>query len=136
MSREPAPSPVADRAAARPAASRDVAPLPIVAMGPDGAREKADWVAVEEPMEIRAHGPGQEPASVAVTMRTTMAMPNPVPVTMKDRDAGFTASLSDPAMTAVWVTRAAPEPRVIKTAARISVGRAQLRLGPSELLKA
>jgi FdhD protein len=32
--------------------------------------ELADRLAAEEPLEIRAGGPGQEPASVAVTMRT------------------------------------------------------------------
>ena len=35
-----------------------------------GVRERTDWIVVEEPLEIRAHGPGQGPASVAVTMRT------------------------------------------------------------------
>ncbi len=34
------------------------------------ARERADTLATEEPMEIRAAGPGQEPVRVAVTMRT------------------------------------------------------------------
>jgi FdhD protein len=34
------------------------------------AHERADRLATEEPMEIRAGGPGQEPAAVAVTMRT------------------------------------------------------------------
>jgi FdhD protein len=34
------------------------------------ADERADRLATEEPMEIRAAGPGQEPVSVAVTMRT------------------------------------------------------------------
>lgn len=33
-------------------------------------RERTDWLAVEEPLEIRAGGPGQAPVSVAVTMRT------------------------------------------------------------------
>ncbi len=33
-------------------------------------RERPDRLATEEPMEIRAGGPGQEPARVAVTMRT------------------------------------------------------------------
>jgi len=32
--------------------------------------ERPDRLANEEPMEIRAHGPGQEPVSVSVTMRT------------------------------------------------------------------
>jgi FdhD protein len=37
----------------------------------DGARfDRTDRLATEEPMEIRAGGPGQEPASVAITMRT------------------------------------------------------------------
>jgi FdhD protein len=31
---------------------------------------RRDQLATEEPMEIRVHGPGQEPAPVAVTMRT------------------------------------------------------------------
>lgn len=35
-----------------------------------GLVERGDWVVVEEPLEIRAGGPGQEPISVAVTMRT------------------------------------------------------------------
>jgi FdhD protein len=34
------------------------------------AHERADRLATEEPMEIRAAGPGQVPISVAVTMRT------------------------------------------------------------------
>jgi FdhD protein len=38
----------------------------------DGERvaERPDKVVTEEPMEIRVHGPGQEPAALAVTMRT------------------------------------------------------------------
>ncbi len=35
-----------------------------------GSRSQPDWLAVEEPLEIRARGPGQKPSSVAVTMRT------------------------------------------------------------------
>src|SRR5262245_6182213 len=34
------------------------------------ARERADRLATEEPMEIRAGGPGEEPRPLAVTMRT------------------------------------------------------------------
>jgi FdhD protein len=34
------------------------------------AREVPDKLVTEEPMEIRLHGPGQEPAALAVTMRT------------------------------------------------------------------
>ena len=38
----------------------------------DGHRvvERPDKLATEEPMEIRVHGPGQEPRALAVTMRT------------------------------------------------------------------
>ena len=32
--------------------------------------DRADWLATEEPLEIRVQGPGQEPASVSITMRT------------------------------------------------------------------
>jgi FdhD protein len=35
-----------------------------------GVRERPDRLVTEEPMEIRAHGPGQEPEPLAVTMRT------------------------------------------------------------------
>jgi FdhD protein len=42
----------------------------LVVMDDTGMRERTDWVVVEEPLEIRAHGPGQAPVSVAVTMRT------------------------------------------------------------------
>ncbi|HYV59809.1 MAG TPA: formate dehydrogenase accessory sulfurtransferase FdhD [Acidimicrobiia bacterium] len=34
------------------------------------ARERADRLVTEEPMEIRVHGPAQEPAPLVVTMRT------------------------------------------------------------------
>jgi FdhD protein len=36
----------------------------------DSAREKSDRLVTEEPMEVRLHGPGQEPEPLAVTMRT------------------------------------------------------------------
>ncbi len=70
MSRETSPPPFTDPYAGRPAAPRDVAPIPIVRYGPEAATPGEDWVAVEEPLEIRARGPGQVPVSVAVTMRT------------------------------------------------------------------
>jgi FdhD protein len=58
--------PMADPAQIR----RSVTTTRIVAVR-DGARlERPDKLAGEEPMEIRAGGPGQEPSAVAVTMRT------------------------------------------------------------------
>jgi len=36
----------------------------------DAAREQPDHLVTEEPMEVRVHGPGQTPQSLAVTMRT------------------------------------------------------------------
>ena len=49
---------------------KNVTPVRVVALR-DGTRsERADALATEEPMEIRARGPGQEAVRVAVTMRT------------------------------------------------------------------
>jgi FdhD protein len=42
----------------------------VVRLDGRAARTARDRIAVEEPLEIRAAGPGQEPAQVAVTMRT------------------------------------------------------------------
>mgnify|MGYP001090141634 CR=1 FL=1 len=56
------------RAASHPA--REVERVATRSVGSEGAVDGYDWVAVEAPLEIRAWGPGQEPASVAVTMRT------------------------------------------------------------------
>jgi FdhD protein len=42
----------------------------VLRVGPDGARRRPERLVTEEPMEIRAHGPGEEPAPVVVTMRT------------------------------------------------------------------
>ena len=49
---------------------RNVAAARVTAVRAEERSERADRLAAEEPMEIRAGGPGQEPASVAVTMRT------------------------------------------------------------------
>ena len=49
---------------------RNVTPTRVLAVDPKGASERSDTLATEEPMEIRAGGPGREPESVAVTMRT------------------------------------------------------------------
>jgi FdhD protein len=47
-----------------------VARARVVGVRHGAARERDDRLAVEEPMEVRAGGPGQEPVQVAVTMRT------------------------------------------------------------------
>jgi len=49
---------------------RNVATARVTTVRAEERFERADRLAAEEPMEIRAGGPGQEPASVAVTMRT------------------------------------------------------------------
>src|SRR5437773_6557951 len=36
----------------------------------DRARERPDRLVTEEPMEIRVHGPGEDPTPLVVTMRT------------------------------------------------------------------
>ncbi len=48
----------------------DVASVRVLSVAGESARERLDWLAVEEPLEIRAHGPGETPSSIAVTMRT------------------------------------------------------------------
>ncbi|MDQ1518060.1 MAG: FdhD protein, partial [Actinomycetota bacterium] len=53
-----------------PPVRRTVTPTRAVAWRDGKAIERPERLATEEPMEIRAGGPGQEPASVAVTMRT------------------------------------------------------------------
>jgi len=42
----------------------------VCAVDGDAVRDRPDKVVTEEPMEIRLHGPGQEPDALAVTMRT------------------------------------------------------------------
>ena len=49
---------------------RSVQPAQVTVIEDGRRRTVPDRLATEEPMEIRAHGPGQEPVSVAVTMRT------------------------------------------------------------------
>jgi FdhD protein len=49
---------------------RTVTPVRVVAVRPDHHLDLPDRLATEEPMEIRASGPGQSPQPVAVTMRT------------------------------------------------------------------
>ncbi len=49
---------------------KNATPARVVTVRAGRRSERADVVASEEPMEIRAHGPGQEQVRVAVTMRT------------------------------------------------------------------
>lgn len=49
---------------------RAVQPAQVTILEAGRRRTVPDRLAAEEPMEIRAHGPGQDPVSVAVTMRT------------------------------------------------------------------
>ncbi|MEZ4294659.1 MAG: formate dehydrogenase accessory sulfurtransferase FdhD [Polyangiaceae bacterium] len=48
----------------------DTSRVEIVAVRGDSIDAREDLVAAEEPMEIRAEGPGRPPARIAVTMRT------------------------------------------------------------------
>jgi len=56
-------------ASAEPA-RRNATPVRVLAVREGGRSERADTLATEEPMEIRAQGTGQEAVQVAVTMRT------------------------------------------------------------------
>jgi FdhD protein len=60
------PQAIGDRADLR----RNTTSVRVVAVRDGSASTRPDRLATEEPMEIRAGGPGQEPDSVAVTMRT------------------------------------------------------------------
>jgi len=62
--------PLPVRQAAEPLAARATVRAEVLVVGDREAHEQVDWLASEEPLEIRAHGPGQKPVSVAVTMRT------------------------------------------------------------------
>jgi FdhD protein len=53
-----------------PPARRTVAPARVLTVTGGTPVSRPDRLATEEPMEIRAAGPGQEPESVAVTLRT------------------------------------------------------------------
>ena len=49
---------------------RPVTGAAVLTVDGEQVRERRDRLATEEPMEIRVHGPGQEPVPVAVAMRT------------------------------------------------------------------
>jgi len=49
---------------------RNVRAARVLAVRGGAGRERPDRLAAEEPMEVRAGGPGQDPVAVAVTMRT------------------------------------------------------------------
>jgi FdhD protein len=56
--------------ATTPDVRRNVTPVRVIALREGHRTERADTLATEEPLEIRAQGPGQEAQRVAVTMRT------------------------------------------------------------------
>jgi FdhD protein len=56
--------------AANAPARRPTTAAAVRAIDGDRELERSDRLATEEPMEIRLHGPGQEPEPLAVTMRT------------------------------------------------------------------
>lgn len=49
---------------------RHITPTPVLAVRNGIPLDQTDWLASEEPLEIRVHGPGQKTVSVAITMRT------------------------------------------------------------------
>jgi FdhD protein len=70
MNHERSTKPIGALRIASAAVPSEVARVEVLAEGPEGRVARTDWVVVEEPLEIRAGGPGQKPVSVAVTMRT------------------------------------------------------------------
>src|SRR5207245_11612122 len=52
------------------APAREATSIQVLTVRGDLVEKRADRLAGEEPLEIRAAGPGQEPVAVAVTMRT------------------------------------------------------------------
>ena len=49
---------------------RPTSAVQVVAVDANGSVRRPDRLVTEEPMEIRVHGPGEEPAPLVVTMRT------------------------------------------------------------------
>jgi FdhD protein len=49
---------------------RPTSAVQVVAVDANGGRRRPDRLVTEEPMEIRVHGPGEQPAPLVVTMRT------------------------------------------------------------------
>ena len=54
----------------RGARQHSVTHTQVLTVRPGAVLEQTDWLAAEEPLEIRVHGPGQEITSVSITMRT------------------------------------------------------------------
>jgi FdhD protein len=54
----------------RASSRRPATPVQVLALSGGSWRRRPDQVVTEEPLEIRAGGPGQEPLPLAVTMRT------------------------------------------------------------------
>ncbi|WP_320673163.1 formate dehydrogenase accessory sulfurtransferase FdhD [Patulibacter defluvii] len=94
-------------------------PAPVLTVGPDGVRRRRDRLATEEPLEIRAGGPGEEPVAVAVTMRT--------PGHDLELAAGFLAA-EGLVGTGIVAARACPDERgAVQVALRDPLDRSRLR---------
>jgi len=49
---------------------QDIKRTKVLTVRQESTRQQRDWLATEEPLEIRVQGPGQEVVNIAVTMRT------------------------------------------------------------------
>ncbi|EHN12501.1 Formate dehydrogenase chain D [Patulibacter medicamentivorans] len=110
-----APPPGTDRRSGATAA-------PVLTFGSDGVRRRRDRLATEEPLEIRAGGPGEAPLAVAVTMRT--------PGHDLELAVGFLAAeglLGDGARPPVAARACAQDPNVVLVALRAPLDRSRLR---------
>jgi len=65
---------------------RNVTPVRVVAVHGDARSERADALATEEPLEIRAQGPGHEAQRVAVTMGRRAATSSSPPGSCSPKD--------------------------------------------------
>jgi FdhD protein len=70
MTQEPAVQERRDPATPGAVVRRPVTATKVLAVSTDEVRTRPDRLVTEEPLEIRVHGPGEQPVPLAVTMRT------------------------------------------------------------------